>query len=264
MKKWTGMVLFTLWAAGQVWALNPDSIKPGDPQAPKNSQDYAIYGSSPARPPNPEYTGGPKLWTFGVEVDHQRRDVVYEDVDETHKNWTVLHLLMFLDYDLLPWLSLHGQWGAADLDEGDDIDYDYHVEWGAGLRGRFLDYKLPTRDPYWFRVEGSADYKDMQADADEITVEWHEFEVALTAGLVTKPNLDYESDIHSVGLYVGPAYSRIEGTDEHGAIKTDFEEDQNIGIVGGLTVDFSDYMFMKIEGQFFDQSSVNGCVGIHF
>ena len=258
MKKWMGVLFLAMLACPAM------AIEPGDHEDPKNAQDYALYGSSPGRPDNPAYKGGPKLWTFGLAFDHQRRDIVYEDAEETQKNWTVLNLLMFLDYDLLPWLSLHGQWGAADLDESDEIDYDYHVEWGVGVRGRFLDYKLPTQDPYWFRVEGTADYKDMQADADEITVEWHEFVVAMTAGLTTKPKLEYESDIHSVGLYAGPAYSRIEGTDEHGSTKTDFEEDQALGFVTGMAIDFSDYMFMKVEGQFFDRSSINGSVGIRF
>ncbi len=259
MKKWTG-ILFLALLAGQAGAIKPGESAPD----PKNAQGYAIYGSSPARPDNPKYEGGPKLWTFGLEVDHQRRSVVYEDAEETVKDWTVVHLLMFLDYDLLPWLSLHGQWGASELDEESEIEYDYHVEWGVGVRGRILDYKLPTEDPYWFRLESTVDYKDLQSDADEITIEWHEFVVAMTAGLTTKPKLDYENDVHAVGLYVGPAYSRIEGTDDQGSTKTDFEEDQNLGVVAGLDIDFSDYMFMKIEGQFFDRSSVNGCVGIRF
>ena len=69
-----------------------------------SSQSYLVAGMA-KYPPETLYDGGPKQWSFGVYYQDQKRDFNFGSAgvaDEVN----VQHLLTFVGYDVVPWLTV--------------------------------------------------------------------------------------------------------------------------------------------------------------
>ncbi len=261
MRNLTSLLLFVL-------VLLSATVVFGQQRIGSEVSSYAFYNSSGPRNLLPVYEGGPKKWSAGVDARRQERDMDYEG-RHTSTRWRITEVLGFIQYDPLPWLTLHGALGGSDLGDIAGQDYDWRREWDLGVRFRILDYLLPEVGypfplPYYFRIEGRIDYSDSMSKSAVSSVTWNEIFATITAGLATRPEKNWPVEHNSVGFYVGPAFSSIDGKEEFTDETVDISEVQDIGPLAGLRIVFSDYMSFQAEWQYFKHSTVAGTFTIHF
>ncbi len=229
-----------------------------------HAQSFVSLGSASNRPTR-LYLDGKRFLSFTVEVQDQTRGIVPSGVQGEMPEFNARRITGLIGIDLLPWLTLEGGAGMTDVElEGESADRDRDVEWRVGARLRLFDYRLPSEEPYYFRLESETFYRASESENWYSDFEWNELYSALLFGLSTHPLIHFGDDVRVVTLYGGPAVSLIDGEWSDDLGSSDFHEDQNLGGVLGLSFMPDEFMTLRIEGQFFDESSVSAALAIHF
>jgi opacity protein-like surface antigen len=222
----------------------------------------ALFGGQSLTKPEAIYEGGPSMLSVGISYFQQKRDMTAGDNDAGKEAWKVNHALGYLGYDVLSWLTVEAGAGQGKISAGEQ-DFDADFEWMAGAQVRLMDYlaldPVVGQDPYWVGLNGQLQYLSTSTDGDfGGDVEWNEFFGAVTLSLTSRPEI--YGFVNRVGIYMGPAFSKIDA--KQGG--QDFDEDSSFGFIGGLTVNPSDNLTLKFELQGFGQTSFGASLGFHF
>lgn len=148
---------------------------------------------------------------------------------------------VLLGFAPVPWFQIYGQAGAAEARLVDAMS-DLLSPGGGGLVGaRLYLWQLHqgAQATAWrltLLADGHYAYRSTQED-DEGKLQWSEVLIMLPLDYHltfarTFRNF-YMSEFHSLRIYAGPAYSRIDGTWTLGATERDFREVESAGLVGG-------------------------------
>jgi hypothetical protein len=222
----------------------------------------AIFTGQTTAKAEPIYEGGPQRFGFGAYYFDQRRDMSGGSIPGDQE-WKVQHLMGYVGYDVLPWLTVEAGVGQSKLDIEEEGGGEEDVEWMAGAQVRLLDHMaldpVVGEDAYWVGLDGQIHYAGTTFERDfGGDIDWHELFGAITVSFTARPEVS--GFVNRVGLYFGPAFSMI-SADQDGE---DADEDQSFGLIGGLTVNPSDNVSLKIEVQGFGNASLGAAVGFHF
>lgn len=177
----------------------------------------------------------------------------------------------YIGYDFFQRLTLFGTIGACQAKSSDYDSYENgKVKWSAGLNLKIWHYDI--YDPSFiagrcsFRAMG--EYSQYQSgELNAVQYKWQD--------LFATVNVNYEIFVgkmedtdqypYSLLMYVGPAYSKVNGKKETLADSQDFSEVHNIGVAGGVDV-FASHN-LSIGGQvqyFFDDVTLSGSLMYNF
>jgi len=243
---WLIVAMFTFSAS----AMSGSSLQQGSLLNGDSAKSYDVI-----------HDGGPRVLSVGAYVANQKRGM---DANGTVSDWEISHMIAYLGLDLTSWLTVIGGAGQSDLSiQGDTRDSDF--EWLGGIQVRFLNYMV--LDPlfgdnaYWVSIDTDIHSIGSTSEGINSDVTWLEIFGSLTMSMT----IDTERGglLDRISIFAGPAYSSITATDSDG-FSADMNEDQATGFVGGIQIDPSENVTLRLEFQQFDSSSVGGSLTFHF
>ena len=212
----------------------------------------------------------PVPWQVGTVYSHLVRTVAFAEGERELRGESVD---VAIGVSPWAWLLLYGQAGA--LFEGRlrgavDGEFDPGAD---GLLGARLNlwqiYRGVDKTSWRFTVQLAGQYAYRTgADNGAGTLAWGETLVMLpvnyhlTFARVIR-NV-YIGEFQSLGLYAGPAYSRLDGTWELGDVERDFEETRAVGIVGGADLWLLENLSFGVRADWFDDLSLQLAVRYRF
>ena len=180
----------------------------------------------------------PVPWQAGLGYLRLARPV---DLDGTERELKAHVAEAMVGVSPWPWLLLYGQVGAAEARLGEAMAATADAGAGGLLGARLNAWQIfqGAHKTAWrltLQVAGQYAYRT-SADGGEGELRWQE-----TLAMVP---LDYHlsfartfrntyaGEFHSLHLYVGPAYSKLDGTWTRNGLDRDFEGTEEFGAVGG-------------------------------
>ena len=217
------IIFFVLFAAAPLALSARPAAASSDPSAPSAIVDWEPSSS----------------WSVGLTYAHRMRPV---EVDANGPEWTIAGE----SYDAFVafswnWLELRAFGGAtqAHLKEYALKDLDPEAGGGASLAINLWQIS-PEEESAWralLRLEGRGEWRTTSADNGE-SLEWFEGFAALplhyTLSTTRSRRNSSIRDFHALGVYIGPAFSVIDGRRELGGTETSFEQSDLYGAVGGV------------------------------
>lgn len=197
------------------------------------------------------HNSGPHFLSVGIDLSQQKRKM--DDLDTFKCN----RLTGILGIDLTKWLTVYGGAGEADI-SSDRFNKGSNFEWLAGGTLRAMDYMVlePWNDidNYWIGLDFNSFYRNTSVDSGWITESLSEIFGSMTFSVYNRPEKPNLWD--RLGFYVGPAVSFLS--------KGDASEDQAFGFIGGLQLNPTPNVALKLEFQKFDDVGIGANVMFHF
>lgn len=202
------------------------------------------------------HSGGPRLISLGAGVQQQKRGM--ERSSGFENEMQANHVFAFLGLDLAKWLTVYGGGGEADVELG-NANRSSNFEWLVGGDIRILDFLVlePWNDidQYWVGLNLNTFFRNTKVeDGNNSSDSLSEIFSSLTMSFYSKAERPYLWD--RVGLYLGPAFSTLEYGDQ--------SESQVFGFIGGLLLNPSPNVAIKLEAQKFDELGLGASVTFHF
>jgi len=207
--------------------------------------------------------------SIGGVFEALKRDMQYDNGGKTKLE--AYNYYGYVGYDFLQWLTLFGTLGGcqAKCTEYDTLG-NAKVKWSAGLNLKIWHFDFT--DPSWIAgrcsIRAMGEYSQYQSgDTGTTKLQWQDIYASVTVNyevFVSRMD-DIDSYPYSLLLYVGPAFSKVDGKRETATQSDDFSEVHNIGIAAGADV-FASHN-LSIGGQlqyFFDQPTLSASVIYNF
>lgn len=199
-------------------------------------------------------------WQVGLAYGHVSRPVDLEGAERKLRGDVADVLLGFAP---APWLLLYGQAGASEARlagmPGDEP--------GAGAGGvlgaqvNLWQVHEGVRETSWrftIRLAGQYGYRTTEDEGDG-EVRWGETLAMLPLDyhltFARSYRNFYMAEFHSLRVYVGPAYSRLDGEWERRGVTQDFEGTQEWGVVGGADFWLLENLSFGARAEWFDGTS---------
>lgn len=213
--------------------------------------------------------------SVGVAYEKQKRDV-----EDTFGHTGLLesrHLYGFLAVDIFPWLTVRGGGGQTEVKPGKLMDYgDEGDLWMAGVRLNLWqhDVTAPAYLACRCRVQASGSYWEHDTDFYGEDLEWDEKRVALlfqAESFVESYGRGMRVYPYSVIFSAGPVYSEVDVDMDAvpaWAVPTsgrlELEEDDSLGILASVDVNFAYNFSMGWQTRFFDEWTHGVNLAFHF
>ncbi|MBI2437836.1 MAG: hypothetical protein HYV36_03360 [Lentisphaerae bacterium] len=166
----------------------------------------------------------------------------------------------YVGYDFFELATLFGTLGASQAKAmGSDEFEDPGVKWSLGLNLKIwhIDLDDPTFIAGRYSIRAMGEYSQYQS-GDKVTtrVQWQDLYAALTLNyeIFAADMASTDKYPYSLLLFIGPAWSQVDGERETANQIYDFSEEHNVGIAAG--VDLFAAHNLSIGGQlqfFFDE-----------
>ena len=207
--------------------------------------------------------------SIGGVFEVLKRDMTYDNGGKTKLE--ARNYYGYVGYDFLQWLTLFGTLGGC---QAKSTEYDTlgnaKLKWSAGLNLKIWHFDL--YDPTWIAgrcsIRAMGEYSQYQSgDTNTTKLEWQDLYASITLNyevFVARMD-DIESYPYSLLLYVGPAFSKVDGKRETAMQNYDFSETHNVGIAAGADL-FASHN-LSIGGQlqyFFDEPTFSASVMYNF
>ena len=211
----------------------------------------------------------PAPWQVGLVYQNISRPVELEGAE-----WDLSGDAIDASIGVTPWdwLLLYGQAGisSARLDGPMREDADYGA---GGLLGASVNlwqvYEGVQVTSWRFTIKLAGQYAyRTTADNGEGEVQWGEALVMLPLDYHltfarTFRNF-YMAEFQGFHVYVGPAYSQVDGTWTRNDLEREFEEAQAVGVVGGIELWLLENLAFGVRADWFDGTSAQLSVRYHF
>ena len=208
-------------------------------------------------------------WEVGLAYGHVSRSV---DLEGTERKLQGDLGDVLLGFSPVPWLKLYGQAGASEA----RLTGMAGEEPGPGAGGvlgaqvNLWQVHEGVRKTAWrftIRLAGQYGYRTTE-DEDDGSVRWGEALVMLPLDyhLIfarTFRNF-YMGEFHSLRIYAGPAYSRLDGEWERRGVTQDFEGKEEWGVVGGAELWLLEQLAFGARAEWFDSTSAQVTVRYTF
>ena len=226
------------------------------------AEQGALWHGDTTKPQEYAYDGGPHMFSLGVSILQQKREVDLGGFGAGKVDWKTSDSLGYVGFDVFPWWTLLAGVGESKL-HFMGASYGGDAEWMAGTQVRLLDYfildPIIGEEPYWLSVQAGLQFLKSSTSTDfSGDVDWHEWNGSLTFHLTSRP--ERYGFLHQIGIYVGPAFSTINGKQSG----QDFNDSKSFGFIGGLTLNPSDNVAINLEVQDFEDTSFGASIGFHF
>ncbi|MFA5042500.1 MAG: hypothetical protein WC381_02475 [Kiritimatiellia bacterium] len=207
--------------------------------------------------------------SVGGVFESLKRDVKYDNGGKTKLD--AFNYYGYVGYDFLEWLTLFGTLGGCQAKSTElDARADAKVKWSAGLNLKLWHFDI--YDPSWMAgrcsIRALGEYSQYQSgNTDTTRLEWQDLYASVTLNyevFVARMD-DIDKYPYSLLLYVGPAFSKVDGKRETAAQNYDFSEAHNLGIAAGVDL-FASHN-LSIGGQlqyYFDQPTLSASVMYNF
>jgi hypothetical protein len=207
------------------------------------------------------HSGGPRLISVGASVQQQKRELEYSN-GSAGSDLEVNHMAATLGFDATKWLTLYAGLGGADVTLGnnnlDSNNSNYNAEWLAGGQVRMMDFMVlePWNDidQYWVGLDLNSFFRNTTVDSNDSSENLSEIFASLTMSFYSKPEKPGSWD--RIGFYIGPAFSAIDFGNQ--------SESQLFGLIGGLQLNPSANIGIKLELQEFEDLGMGASVTFHF
>ncbi|MEI8139532.1 MAG: hypothetical protein WCI03_06665 [bacterium] len=207
------------------------------------------------------HSGGPRLISVGASVQQQKRGLEYSS-GMAGSELEVNHMAAILGLDVTQWLTVYGGVGGADVTLGNQNlgsdNSDYNAEWQVGGQVRMMDFMVlePWNDidQYWVGLDLNSYFRNTTVDSRGASDNLSEIFTSLTMSFYSKPEKPGAWD--RIGFYIGPAFSSLDFGDQ--------SESQLFGLIGGLQINPSANIGIKLELQEFDKLGMGASVAFHF
>lgn len=167
-----------------------------------------------------------------------------------------------LGVDLLPWMTVFGTMGVAELD---DEAFDSGAKWSAGLGLNLWrhDVTEPAFMAGRLMIKSAAEYTSYESDSDTQSADWIKVDAALTVGYEMFDESETENTV-SLNLFLGPIFSWVDGEIRGEGERVDFESDNSLGAVFGADVRITRHLLLGVQGEYFDGTTFLATVRFHF
>ncbi|MFH1476546.1 MAG: hypothetical protein ABIH24_03515 [Verrucomicrobiota bacterium] len=207
--------------------------------------------------------------SIGGVFEALKRDLQYDDGGKTKLE--ARNYYGYAGYDFLQWLTVFGTLGGC---QAKTTEYDTFgsakIKWSAGLSLKIWHFDLD--DPSWLAgrcsLRAMGEYSQYQSgDTGTTKLKWQDIYASVTFNyeVFVRQMDDIDAYPYSLLLYVGPAFSKVDGKRETAMRSYDFSEVHNIGIAAGAEV-FASHN-LSIGGQlqyFFDQPTLSASAMYNF
>lgn len=207
--------------------------------------------------------------SIGGVFEVLKRDMKYDGGAKTKLNANIYY--GYAGYDVWQWLTVFGTLGGcrAKTTEYDHMGSD-QVKWSAGLHLKIWRYDV--YDPSWMEgrcsIRAMGEYSQYESgNSDTTRLTWHDIYAAVTLNyeiFVSRMD-DIDSYPYSLLIYVGPAFSKVDGKRETAGLSYDFSEAHSLGISAGADI-FASHN-LSIGGQlqyYFDEPTFSVSVMYNF
>lgn len=207
--------------------------------------------------------------SIGGVFEALKRDMQYDNGGKTKLE--AYNYYGYVGYDFLQWLTLFGTLGGS---QAKSTEYDTlanaGVKWSAGLNLKIWHFDID--DPSFLagrcsiRAMGEySQYQSGKSDANQF--KWQDLYASLTLNYeVFVSRMDnIDAYPYSLLLYVGPAFSKVDGKRQTATQSYDFSEAHSVGIAVGADL-FASHN-LSIGGQlqyFFDEPTLSASVMYNF
>jgi len=225
--------------------------------ADSSAYQGALFSGDSTKFADVVHSGGPRLFSVGVDFQGLKREMEYDN-GFSGSALKVNHLAGILGFDATKWLTVYGGAGEADVNLGGN-NHSANFEWLAGGKIRMLDYLVlePWNDidQYWVGLDFNSFFRNTTVDNGNLSSEnLSEVFTSMTMSFYSRPEKPGAWD--RVGFYVGPALSLLSFGNQ--------SEHQSVGIIGGLQLNPSPNVSLKIEVQKFDDVGLGAGAAFHF
>jgi len=207
--------------------------------------------------------------SIGGVFEALKRDMQYDDGGKTKLE--AYNYYGYVGYDFTQWLTLFGTLGAC---QAKCTEYDTlasgKVKWSAGLNLKIWHYDII--DPSWMAgrcsIRAMGEYSQYQSgDPNTTRLTWQDLYASLTLNYEVFVSRMDNTDAYpySLLLYVGPAFSKVNGKRETAMQSYNFSEEHSVGIAAGADI-FASHN-LSIGGQlqyFFDEPTLSASVMYNF
>lgn len=176
----------------------------------------------------------------------------------------------YLGVDLLHWFTAFGTLGRLDIDAIDipgatgDLQDDRRWSFGINANVWHIDVEKPETTAGRLTIGIIGEYTQYDASGSGESLDWTEYAIAIPVGysLLVEPRT--LPTVYGAVFFAGPIYSTIDGDYTAGGRRTDFEEEQEIGLLAGANVYFAKNVVFGGQIQYFEKVSSNLSVRFHF
>jgi hypothetical protein len=174
-----------------------------------------------------------------------------------------------LGVDIVDWLTLFGTAGATQARIGKEGEFQSgRFKYSGGVRINWWHYDI--KDPAFmagrisFRSIG--EYSQHESGSGSEAIQWEELygDLILNYEFFVEKMKNWEQYPYSLALFVGPAWSQIDGQAGEGAGARSMEADQAIGVVGGLDLFFSHNLSVGAQALYYDEYTLSASIRYHF
>jgi hypothetical protein len=170
---------------------------------------------------------------------------------------------VFLGYSPAPWLMLYGQAGGSQA-RLDGLLREEPATGAGGLlgaRANLWQLHEGVRVTSWrftIQLDGQVAYRTTDDEGDG-ELRWSEVLVMLPLDyhltFARSFRNFYMAEFHSVRIYAGPAYSKLDGTWERLGETRDFEESEAFGVVAGAELWLLENLSFGVRAEWFDATT---------
>lgn len=212
----------------------------------------------------------PAMWQVGLVYTRVSRPVELESGAE----WNLAGDIGDAEIGVSPWpwLLIYGQVGGskARLDGAQREEPSVGAGGVLGARVNLWQLHEGVQATAWrvtLQVAGQHAYRTTDDDGDG-DIQWGETLVLLPLdyhlSFARTFRNSYMAEFHSVGAYVGPAYSKIDGTWTRAGAERDFEEADSFGVVAGVDLWLLENLSFGARADWFEHTTAQLSVRYRF
>jgi hypothetical protein len=211
----------------------------------------------------------PASWQVGLIYQRVSRPV---DLDGVESKLRGSILDVAVGVSPFPWWLIYGQVGAAQarLDGVMPADADYGAGGVLGTRLNLWQLYEGVQATAWrltLQLAGQYAFRTTSDDGNG-EVQWGEALVILPLDyhltFARSFRNVYVGEFQGFSFYIGPAFSKLDGTWTRGSTEREFEEVQSVGVVGGADFWLLENLCFGARADWFDSTSVQLTVRYRF
>ena len=180
------------------------------------------------------------------------------------------NVLGYLGVDLRHWFTVFGTLGQLNMQSVDipgavgDFKDDRRWSFGFNANVWHIDIEEPEIMAGRLTIGLVGEYTRYDASETGESLEWTEYALAVPIGYMLYVEPRKIQTVHGAVFFAGPIYSTLDGDYSAGGSRTDFDEEQPLGVLAGVDVFLAKNLTLGGHIQYFEEPSANFSLRYHF
>ena len=206
--------------------------------------------------------------SVGAGLEILEREIRVDKVSPGRMRATTLS--GYLGIDLLHWFTVFSTLGRLEIDTIDipgaagDWDDDRRWSFGASANVWHINIEDPAILTGRLSIGLVGEYTQYDASGSGESLDWREQAIAVPVSLFLPAERRKLSSVHGAAFFFGPIYSLIDGDYSTDGRRTDFDEEQEIGLLAGMDAFLARNLTVGGQIQYFEQVAANFSFRYHF